>query len=389
MTIRVLFYVQHLMGIGHQMRSAAVTRELVKEGFEVTYVSGGMPVPGLDLGGASFEQLPPCKSADSRFQTLVDETGNSIDAAWRETRKEVLLKLFTHVRPNILITETFPFGRRLMRFELDPLLIRAAQITPKPLIAASIRDILEPKSTPERYDEIADKIERWYDAILVHGDPNLVSLEATVPITEKFKSKIFYTGYVGERGISPKSEVGQGEVMVTAGSGRVGLALLENAMKARSLTELADVPWRILVGTGMAENQFHDLKAEAEKGIIVERHRTDYLSLLRNCEVSISRAGYNTVMDILIEKAHAVLVPFATPQETEQLVRARLLAERGLVQLVEEREMTPTTLAKAINSAYTAPAMEVKDLGVTGAAKTASLLSAIYRNGDTASNPGN
>ncbi|MBT5241732.1 MAG: glycosyl transferase, partial [Rhodospirillaceae bacterium] len=188
MTIRVLFYVQHLMGVGHQMRAAAVTQELVKAGFDVTYVSGGMPVPGLDLGGASFEQLPPCKAADSSFQALVDETGNPVDASWRESRKESLLNLFAHVRPNVLITETFPFGRRLMRFELDSLLKRAAQTTPKPLIAASIRDILEPKSTPERYDEIADKIEHWYDAILVHGDPNLVPLEATVPITEKFKS---------------------------------------------------------------------------------------------------------------------------------------------------------------------------------------------------------
>ena len=135
MTIRVLFYVQHLMGVGHQMRAAAVTQELVKAGFDVTYVSGGMPVPGLDLGGASFEQLPPCKAADSSFQALVDETGNPVDASWRESRKESLLNLFAHVRPNVLITETFPFGRRLMRFELDSLLKRAAQTTPKPLIA--------------------------------------------------------------------------------------------------------------------------------------------------------------------------------------------------------------------------------------------------------------
>ena len=389
MTIRVLFYVQHLMGVGHQMRAAAVTRELVKAGFDITYVSGGMPVPGLDLGGASFEQLPPCKSADSSFQTLVDETGQPVDELWRESRKERLLNLFTRVCPDVLITETFPFGRRLMRFELDPLLERAAQTTPKPLIAASIRDILEPKSRPERYDEITDKIERWYDAILVHGDPTLVPLEATVPVTEKFKSKIYYTGYVGEREILPKSEIGQGEVIVTAGSGRVGLTLLEIAMKARSLTKLADAPWRILVGTGMPEDQVHNLIAHAEKGITVERHRTDYLSLLRNCAVSISRAGYNTVMDILIERPPAVLVPFATPQETEQLVRARLLAKLGLVQLVEESDVTPTTLAVAINSAYKAPAMEVKDLGVTGAAKTASLLTDIYRIRDMASNPGN
>jgi len=379
MTIRVFFYVQHLMGVGHQMRAAAVTRELVKAGFDVTYVSGGMSVPGLDLGGASFEQLPPCKSADSSFQALVDENGQPVDASWRESRKERLQNLFTHVQPDVLITETFPFGRRLMRFELDPLLECAAQTAPKPLIAASIRDILEPKSRPERYDEITDKIERWYDAILVHGDPNLIPLEATVPITETFKSKIYYTGYVGERRTLPKSGVGQGEVIVTAGSGRVGVALLENAMKARPLTKLAHAPWRILIGTGMPEDQFHTIKAQAENGITVERHRNDYPSLLRNSAVSISRAGYNTVMDILIEKSHAVFVPFATPAETEQLVRARLLAESGLVQLVEESEMTPIILAEAVDTAYQAPTLSVKGLRVNGATDTARLLTEIHK----------
>lgn len=379
MTVRVLLYVQNLMGVGHQMRAATVTRELVKSGFYVTYVSGGLPVPGLDIGEASFVQLPPCKSADSNFQTLVDEKDHPVDASWQNSRKERLLNLFTQVRPDILITETFPFGRRLMRFELDPLLERAAHTDPKPLIAVSIRDILEPKSKPERYDEISDKIERWYDAILVHGDPNLIPLEATVPITKKFKSKIFYTGYVGESNAVESSLVGQGEVIITAGSGRVGQVLLETALKARPLTDLARNPWRILVGSGMSEDQLHRLTAKAKKGVIVERHRTDYQSLLRNCSVSISRAGYNTVMDILTENPRAVLVPFATSQETEQLVRARLLAERGLVQVVEEDKLTPMSLARAINIAHSTSSIEIKDLRVSGAAETATILRQICR----------
>jgi predicted glycosyltransferase len=378
MSARILLYVQHLMGVGHQMRAAAISRELVKIGFSVTYVSGGFSVPGLDVGGATFVQLPPCRAENSSFQTLVNENYEPIDAQWKESRKELLLDLYAQIEPNILITETFPFGRRLMRFELDPLIELAVQAVPKPLIVASIRDIMEPKSKPERYDEILDKVERWYDAILVHGDENLIPLEATVPIVHAFRSKIYYTGYVGERNLPVDSSEGENEVVITAGSGRVGLSLLETAILAKPLSAFSNNHWRILVGSGLSNSQFEALVTKAGNGITVERHRTDYLSLLRNCAASVSRAGYNTVMDILIERPKAVLVPFATPQETEQLTRARLLAERGLAQLVEEPKMNPPALAKAIDAAYATEPASTLNLQTNGAAETAQILKKLH-----------
>ena len=77
---RVFFYVQHLLGIGHLRRAAAIARALVAAGAEVTFVSGGEPVPGIDLGGAELVQLPPASAADSGFSAIVDAAGRPVDA---------------------------------------------------------------------------------------------------------------------------------------------------------------------------------------------------------------------------------------------------------------------------------------------------------------------
>ena len=51
---RVLFYVQHLLGIGHQRRGATLPRAMQRAGMQVTYISGGHGIPNLDLGGADL-----------------------------------------------------------------------------------------------------------------------------------------------------------------------------------------------------------------------------------------------------------------------------------------------------------------------------------------------
>ena len=47
MSDNVLFYVQHLLGIGHVVRSARIARALQRAKFKVTIAYGGEPVKGL------------------------------------------------------------------------------------------------------------------------------------------------------------------------------------------------------------------------------------------------------------------------------------------------------------------------------------------------------
>ena len=64
---RVLFYVQHLQGVGHLYRAARITRAMTVAGLTVDLVSGGRPVPGLDAGGAVLHQLAPVQCPDGDF----------------------------------------------------------------------------------------------------------------------------------------------------------------------------------------------------------------------------------------------------------------------------------------------------------------------------------
>jgi len=96
--------------------------------------------------------------------------------------------------------------------------------------------------------------------------------------------------------------------------------------------------------------------------------------------VSVSQAGYNTVLDILATRARAVLVPFAAGRETEQLVRAERLAALGAAELVRENELSPQSLAAAIErAAAREPATVAIDTG--GAAYTARLIATMKRPG--------
>ena len=90
----------------------------------------------------------------------------------------------------------------------------------------------------------------------------------------------------------------------------------------------------------------------------------------------MSQAGYNTVMETLSARARAVVVPFAGGGETEQALRARLLAERGLLEVVEEEALRPASLAAAIERAARRPRPAAGAVDLGGAAASARLLRA-------------
>ncbi|MEE8535149.1 MAG: hypothetical protein V3S45_03825, partial [Kiloniellales bacterium] len=97
----VLFYVQHLLGIGHLQRASVIARALDRAGMSVVMACGGVPVPGLNLGanggsnGGALRvvQLPPVRVLDERFAELVDRAGRPIDAAWKAARAADLVAL--------------------------------------------------------------------------------------------------------------------------------------------------------------------------------------------------------------------------------------------------------------------------------------------------------
>jgi predicted glycosyltransferase len=173
------------------------------------------------------------------------------------------------------------------------------------------------------------------------------------------------------------SEVGRGEILVSAGGGAVGEPLLRAALAARPMTALARIPWRIVTGLNLPEAVFIGLQASAPTDVTIERFRHDFQGLLRTCRLSVSQAGYNTVMELLAAGTKAVVVPFAEGGESEQPLRARLLAARGLLTVVEPTDLTPQSLAIAIDAADRQPAPSAKSIDLGGAAETARTIEAL------------
>lgn len=356
MTGRVFLYVQHLLGIGHLRRAATLARVLAAGGFDVLLVSGGAPDDGLALEGVRFHQLPPLRAADAGLKELARLDGTPLDDAFRTDRTRRLVALFQSESPDVLMTEQFPFGRTQLRFELLPLLEAAQDQPSSPWIVSSVRDVVRRSASPARVEEMVATFEA-FDTLLIHADPALVRFEESFPAWDEVKARAIYTGYVAEADESSPSDVGKGEVIVSAGGGAVGAPLLHAALKARPMTPLADRRWRLLVGPNVPSADQAALAKAATAGIVVEPMRGDFPALLRNAALSISQAGYNTVVETLCHADRAVLVPFGTARETEQADRARLLAARGMVASVPPDRLSPETLAAAVTAAWAGPSI--------------------------------
>ncbi|MEE8333412.1 MAG: glycosyltransferase [Alphaproteobacteria bacterium] len=373
---RVLFHVQHLLGIGHLKRAACLARAMEGAGFSVTIVSGGHEVPGLDIGNAAFVQLSPMRAADVTFKSLVGADDREVGDELRFERRDRLLETFATLEPDIIVTELFPFGRRALRHELLPLLNAAKARARPPAIVCSVRDILVPPSKPIRTTQMLALAREYFDLVLVHGDPTLIPFERTFPLAHEIADRIRHTGYV----VDPPSPglvasgIGAGEVIVSAGGGALSEPLLRAALAARAMTTARDRTWRLLAGPSLPESVFRDLTNEAEGGIIVERARPDFTAMLPNCHLSISQGGYNTVMDVLAARCRAVIAPYAGGKETEQTLRAELLAGRGALQLLHENALGPETLAEAVADALTGPEPTEAALDTGGAAASARAL---------------
>lgn len=382
----VFFYVQYLLGIGHLQRALRIAEALARLGLDVTLVSGGMPVDALMTSRAQrIVQLPAIRARDARF-ALLDEAGRPVsDEIW-QARRNALFAAFAAARPDVLVIESFPFARRAFRVELDPLIAMARGREPRACVVSSIRDILVRRDDPARHRAIAERVRADFDRVLVHGDPAFVPLDASFPAACEIADRLAYTGYVAaestEDGVR---DTHRSEVVVSAGGGAAGRALLEAALAARRAGVLADMPWRLLTGPHLPEAGFQALGEGLPRGVVVERFRPDLAHLLRQARLSVSQAGYNTVLDVLAARAPAVFVPFAEGHETEQTLRAEHLAAKGAAEIVPGAELSPARLAAAILRAL-ARGPGTLSLDTGGARRSAELIArlAAQRNSATA-----
>lgn len=372
----IFIHVNHLWGQGHFVRMAAIANALGKRGAQIVLANGGARVSRLLHENVRLVELPLARAADETYARLVDQSGNDIDPAFRDRRTAATLAAFDRAKADLLITETYPFGRRKLWFELDTLVATAhARGIP---VLSSVRDIVTcpPDATGDtkRISATHERLARHFSGVLVHGDPAITQLSDSWPRASEITIPIHDTFYVVDVPpdvAAPKSRKG---VIVSVGSGAAGATVLEAALAARPHTVLADEPWHFVTGPAVDAGAFASLAARAGAGITISREINPLYPLIAASTLSIGRGGYNTVMESIVTGTRMVIVPFVRPGEDEQLVRARAFAARGLVTLADHQDISATSLAAAIDRAMRAPEPVREKLFCDGAATSASII---------------
>ena len=243
--------------------------------------------------------------------------------------------------------------------ELVPLLKRAKALGAK--TACSLRDILvSTRPNQQEHDDRAARLANAHlDLILVHCDPRFARLEETFKPSVELTVPVRYTGFVARRHERPGV---RGEhIVVSAGGGRVGRPLLEEAIKASD-----GHPMRAIAGPLMPQADYEALEAIAPPNVELVRSVPDLADELSRARASISQCGYNTALDLLRTRVPALVVPYATPEEDEQTRRAKRLEQLGVLKVATHVNGDIDALLGFTPSPIT--------LDLDGAAKTAELL---------------
>jgi len=361
--MKIIQYCQHVLGIGHYFRSLEIARAL--SGHQLVLVTGGPPVH-TELPSHVIEYKLPGLQMDSDFTAIFPTESNRSLEEVQEERQALMYTLFEKTDPNLFIVELYPFGRKRFGFELLPLLkaTRRGEFGSTKVIC-SLRDILVEKENTQAYErKVLDLLNNYFDALLVHADANLVSLDETFDSTAEIKIPVVYTGFVTERPSPNAGKVlrerlglkgNEALVVVSAGGGSVGAELLRAVLKAHARwVDGRRLHLYIFTGPFMTEADFASLAelVSSMDGVQLNRFTPEFLSYLAAADLSVSMAGYNTCMNILATGVSSLVWPFG--QNREQRLRAEKLAALGALTILEQEDLKPSRLAASMKRALDA-----------------------------------
>lgn len=221
------------------------------------------------------------------------------------------------------------------------------------------------------YEEVCPTLNAYFDAVLVHGDPKVTRLEDHFPWVEDLVVPVVYTGFVCERLVdrTPPSETPDRYVLVSAGGGAEGYAIAAPCIEAwKRLHDEEAVGDRVMVifaGAFIDDAHFEALQELCGDGpFYLERFTSGFLRWMHGAELSVSRAGYNTCMNLLETRTRAILVPSVAMDDQEY--RAQRLRALDLADVVHPDRLSVGRMAEAISSRLSVPETE-HNLALDGA----------------------
>ena len=367
---KVFLYSHDTFGLGHLRRNLAIAQRLLepRDRFSV-YLLTGSPVihkwrlpPGLHV-----QPLPPVvKVGVERYESRLEGECFSLVKGYREA---LILKLTLHHRPDIFLVDHSPAG---MNGELLSTLGLMRREMPDTRVMLGLRDILDsPDKVRElwREQEVPALLDQAYDDVLVYGSRALFDVVDGYGLTGRVAERVRYCGHVvaaAESDPVKRSEerpcwdsaraAGRPVVLVTAGGGGDGFALMEAYLRAVERWPTGRFHSVVVTGPLMAPSQsaaLHTLAAGRSDVELID-YTTNLVPSLRAADLVVAMAGYNTSAEVIAARKRAILAPRMS-MRAEQKMRARLLAGLGLVKAIEPGPGFAEALVDAVPAALASP----------------------------------
>ena len=350
----ILMYSHDTYGLGHIRRTMAIAAHLCSKNTNILILTGSPIVGRFTLPDQiDFVRIPGMiKKTNEEYLPLSIKI-NPKHAL--EIRKNLIKATAKTFQPQLFIVDKEPLG---LKKEVLPTLKWLNRSLPGTKTILGLRDIMDEASVTRkdwREKGVYQAMENLYSEIWVYGHRELYDPIEEYLIPESVRPKMTFTGYIPRKvpdrdavrkfrkknGFKPEDKV----VVVTAGGGGDGYALMDTFLKMLE-KEMKPLPYKCACITGpfMPRAQRNEISARARKLGLRGWHFYHRMEeIMAAADVVVSMGGYNTVCEILSLGLPSLIVPRDTPRK-EQLIRARVLREQGLVDYLPWNEFSPETL---------------------------------------------
>ena len=271
-------------------------------------------------------------------------------------------------------------------FESIPLLERVKAAKKDIKVVCSLRDVVMAQPYLDRDEVIAktcDRLNRYFDLLLIHSDPQFHRLEESFSAVAEIKCPIQYTGFVAQA--LTESATGTTEdvidlartnptILISVGGGQLGHDLLDAVVAASPIlaARLPEYHLQVFTGPFIPIDRFQALESAAvgQNNLTLRKFTTQFLTYMHKAKLSISLGGYNTTMNILRTGVNSMILP--SNKDWEQTVRAEKLERMGMLTMLQSEDLQPEQFAdkivRAIEKQHT-PKLD-KSFDLDGAEKT-------------------
>lgn len=381
--VRFLLYCHDTFGLGHLRRTISLAEHFTRQmpQAEVLIVTGSPVAHAFIMPSrVDYIKLPAVvkqKDGSYRARDLSMEFSEI-----RDLRAVILRETAQVYRPDVFLVDHAPHG---WKGEALPTLAMLRATRPDCLRVLGLRDIVDSSSIVRKnwaQEGIYHTLEHAFDLILVYGAQQLFDVSAQYALSSTVTRRLRYCGYLNRvnangsatsQAALPQQDApsmpADRLVVVTAGGGGDGFPLMSAYL--HGLRQLPALPFASVLLTGPLmpaheQDALRQLASSLPTGAVhIEPFLSDPLPLLKSADLVVAMAGYNTTCELLEMAQRTVIVPRTEPRQ-EQLIRASLLAEHGLVHMLHPADMTPATLLQSVQQALEQPAPQACQLEQAG-----------------------